>query len=207
MSIDGSSTAIVLKRRFSAGSFSTDLRYSSGVAVPMHWIAPDASGGLRIDDASIAPSAPPAPTTVCNSSMNRMMLSFSVTWLIKVLSRCSNSPRYFVPATTDAMSSSRISFERRIAGTSPVAILCARPSTIAVFPTPDSPISAGLFFLRRVRVWMMRSISASRPMTGSRFPAIASSTRLRPNSDSSPFFCGWRRAARIVIPMPDGGRK
>ena len=35
----------------------------------------------------------------------------------------------------------------------------ARPSTIAVLPTPGSPIRTGLFFLRRARIWMTRSIS------------------------------------------------
>ena len=151
-STDGSSTRIVLKRRFNAGSFSTDLRYASRVAVPIHWIAPEASGGFKIEEASIAPSAPPAPTTVCSSSMNRIILSDPVTWLIRFFNRCSNSPRYFVPATIEAMSSSTISLERNRDGTSPLAIRCANPSMMAVFPTPDSPISAGLFFLRRVRV-------------------------------------------------------
>ena len=36
-------------------------------------------------------------------------------------------------------------------GTSPRTILCANPSTIAVLPTPGSPISTGLFFVRRDR--------------------------------------------------------
>lgn len=31
-------------------------------------------------------------------------------------------------------------------GTSFLKILCARPSTIAVLPTPGSPISTGLFY-------------------------------------------------------------
>jgi hypothetical protein len=35
----------------------------------------------------------------------------------------------------------------------------ARPSTIAVLPTPGSPISTGLFFWRRERICMIRSIS------------------------------------------------
>ena len=34
-------------------------------------------------------------------------------------------------------------------GTSPATIRCASPSTIAVLPTPGSPISTGLFFVRR----------------------------------------------------------
>ena len=36
---------------------------------------------------------------------------------------------------------------------------CASPSTIAVLPTPGSPISAGLFLVRRERIWITRSIS------------------------------------------------
>ena len=40
---------------------------------------------------------------------------------------------------------------------------------MAVLPTPGSPISTGLFFVRRDRTCMTRSISFSRPMTGSSF--------------------------------------
>jgi hypothetical protein len=36
-----------------------------------------------------------------------------------------------------------------LSGTSPFIILWARPSAIAVFPTPASPINTGLFFVRR----------------------------------------------------------
>src|SRR4051794_22577711 len=36
---------------------------------------------------------------------------------------------------------------------------CASPSTTAVLPTPGSPISTGLFFWRRERICMIRSIS------------------------------------------------
>lgn len=35
------------------------------------------------------------------------------------------------------------------ARTSPLIIRCAKPSTIAVLPTPGSPISTGLFLVRR----------------------------------------------------------
>ena len=44
---------------------------------------------------------------------------------------------------------------------------------MAVLPTPGSPISTGLFFVRRESTWMMRRISSSRPITGSIFPARA----------------------------------
>lgn len=50
--------------------------------------------------------------------------------------RSSNSPRYLAPAIKAPMSSD-ISFRfLRDSGTSPVTIRCARPSAIAVFPTP-----------------------------------------------------------------------
>jgi hypothetical protein len=38
---------------------------------------------------------------------------------------------------------------------------------MAVLPTPGSPIRAGLFLVRRARIWITRSISFRRPMTGS----------------------------------------
>src|SRR3954447_27022950 len=54
---------ICWKRRSSAPSFSMYLRYSSSVVAPMHWISPRARAGLSTLLASMAPSAPPAPTT------------------------------------------------------------------------------------------------------------------------------------------------
>ena len=89
----GSSTLIGWKRRSSAASFSRCLRYSSSVVAPMVCSSPRASIGLRMLAASIAPSAAPAPTSVCSSSMNRMMsprvrISFST-----FLRRSSKSPR------------------------------------------------------------------------------------------------------------------
>ena len=87
------------KRRSSAASFSMYLRYSSSVVAPMHWISPRLSAGLRTLEASIAPSAPPAPTMVCSSSMNRMMFLARRTSFMTALMRSSNWPRYLVPAT------------------------------------------------------------------------------------------------------------
>src|SRR5262249_30540511 len=65
-------------------------------------------------------------------------------------------------------------------GTAPSAIRSASPSTIAVFPTPDLPISTGLFFVLRPRIWMSRASSESRPITGSSCPRRAASVRSRP---------------------------
>jgi len=65
------------------------------------------------------------------------------------------------------------------------AIREARPSTTAVFPTPGSPISTGLFFWRRERICITRSISVWRPTTGSSFPSVAIFVKLRPNWSSN----------------------
>ena len=69
---------------------------------------------------------------------------------------------------------------------------CDRPSTTAVLPTPGSPISTGLFLVRRDSTCMTRSISFSRPMTGSSLPSRASCVRLRPNWSRT--IDPWRRA-------------
>ncbi len=50
----------------------------------------------------------------------------------------------------------------------------ARPSAMAVLPTPASPTSSGLFLRRRHSVWMTRSSSLSRPISGSILPVSAS---------------------------------
>ena len=53
----------------------------------------------------------------------------------------------------------------------------AMPSTIAVFPTPGSPMSTRLFLVLRERTCMTRRISSSRPITGSILPRRAASVR------------------------------
>ncbi len=64
--------------RSRAGSFSMRLRYSSSVVAPIARSSPRARAGFRRLEASMAPSAAPAPTRVCSSSMKRMMLSLAV---------------------------------------------------------------------------------------------------------------------------------
>ena len=177
----GSSTMTGWNRRSRAASRSMYLRYSSSVVAPMHCSSPRDSGGFRMFAASIAPSAAPAPTSVWSSSMNRIASFVLRSSSMIFLSRSSNSPRYFVPATRDPMSRVRTRLFVRVSGTSPLTIRWARPSAMAVLPTPGSPISAGLFLSRRDRIWMTRSISFSRPMTGSSLPARASSVRLMPS--------------------------
>ncbi len=60
-------------------------------------------------------------------------------------------------------------------------------STTAVLPTPGSPMSTGLFLVGRVSTWLMRRISASRPMTGSSLPLFAISVRFTPYCSSAVF--------------------
>ena len=185
-STEGGSTRTGWNRRSSAASFSMCLRYSSSVVAPTSRSSPRASIGFSMLPASTAPSAAPAPTIVCSSSMKvtisppESAISFRT-----ALNRSSNSPRYFAPAIIAPMSSaiSRLFFSD--SGTSPSTIRCARPSTIAVFPTPGSPIRTGLFFVRRDSTWITRRISSSRPITGSSLPFLACSVRSRPNRSSA----------------------
>ena len=67
---------------------------------------------------------------------------------------------------------------------SPWTIFWARPSTTAVLPTPGSPTSTGLFLVRRHSTCITRSISFSRPITGSSLPSRAAAVRFRPNWSS-----------------------
>ena len=68
----GSLTITVWNRRSSAASFSMYFRYSSSVVAPTVCSSPRASIGFSMFDASIDPSAAPAPTTVWSSSMKRI---------------------------------------------------------------------------------------------------------------------------------------
>src|SRR4051812_27670954 len=144
--------------------------------------------GLSRLAASTAPSAAPAPTIVWSSSMKRMTSPrASAISLRTAFRRSSKSPRYFEPASSAPMSSAITRRSRSDSGTSPSTIRWARPSTMAVLPTPGSPIRTGLFFVRRERTWMTRRISSSRPITGSRRPAAAASVRSLPNLASASY--------------------
>ena len=176
----GSSTMTVWKRRSRALSFSKYFWYSSSVVAPMLRSSPRAKAGLRMLAASMAPSPLPAPTRVWISSMKRMMPPWAaVTSLTTLLRRSSNSPLYLAPATSAPMSSEKTRLSRRFSGTSPRAMRCAKPSTMAVLPVPGSPMRIGLFLVRRERICSTRRISSSRPITGSNLPSRASATRSR----------------------------
>mmetsp|Transcript_7851 Transcript_7851/g.22404 ORF Transcript_7851/g.22404 Transcript_7851/m.22404 type:complete len:257 (+) Transcript_7851:1830-2600(+) len=190
----GSGTSTGWKRRSRAGSFSMCFRYSSRVVAPMHWSSPRASAGLRMLAASMAPSAAPAPMRVCTSSIMRMMSSFCLISSMSFFRRSSNSPRYLVPATSRPMSRVTTCFPSMVSGTSPLAMRWARPSATAVLPTPGSPIRQGLFFVRRPRIWVTRSISLARPTHGSSRPSSADLVRLVPYSS---------RVGILLEPAPD----
>ncbi len=180
-STDGGSTITGWNRRSRAASFSMCLRYSSRVVAPIIRSSPRASIGFSMLDASMAPSAAPAPTRVCISSRNVMIPpSAALISSSTALSRSSNSPRYLAPATIEPRSRATMRLLSRPVGTSPSTIREASPSAMAVLPTPGSPMSSGLFLVRRLRTWMTRRISSSRPITGSSFPSAARATRSRP---------------------------
>ena len=100
-------------------------------------------------------------------------LFFSSSAIIALI-RSSNCPRYLVPATIAAMSNMTTLLSKSIRETFLLIILKAKPSTIAVFPTPGSPISIGLFFLRLLKICETRSISSSLPIIGSSASSSAS---------------------------------
>ncbi len=127
--------------------------YSPIVVAPIHWSSPLARAGFKMFEALTAPSAPPAPTTVCNSSIKVIIFpSFFFISSRSFFILSSNSPLYFVPATSPPISRAMSLLFFNTSGTFPDTILCAIPSTIAVLPTPGSPIRTGLFFVLLERI-------------------------------------------------------
>ena len=61
-------------------------------------------------------------------------------------------------------------------------ILGAKPSAIAVLPTPGSPIRTGLFLVLLPNICTTRSISSQRPTTGSSLDSLANLVKFVPNS-------------------------
>ena len=90
-------------------------------------------------------------------------------------SRSSNSPRYLVPATSELAESSIRRLPRNSAGTFPSTIRWARPPTMVVFPTPESPIKTGLLRSLSISVCMRR-----RPIRGVNCLRLACLVRSRP---------------------------
>ena len=182
------STCTFWKRRSKAPSFSMELRYSSSVVAPIHCMVPRARAGFRMLAASMEPGVAPAPIMVCISSMKMMMSGFCSNSLTSIFMRSSNCPRYLVPATTPVMSSVTRRLLKSMGEQWREAIICASPSTMALLPTPGSPMRMGLFFLRRPRISMTRCISAVRPTQGSSFDSRACWVRSVPKLSSTGVF-------------------
>ena len=117
--------------------------------------------------------------------------------------RSSNWPRYFVPATTPVISSVIMRLLNRVGEQRCMTIISASPSTMALLPTPGSPIRMGLFFLRRPKISTTRSISRSRPTQGSNLPNAAWSVKSVPKLSNTGVldltFCCW-----VVVVVADG---
>ncbi len=114
--------------------------------------------------------------------------------------RSSNSPRYFVPATSEPISNAIRRLFLSESGTSLVTIRCAKPSAIAVFPTPGSPIKTGLFFVRRDKICTTRRTSPERPTIGSILLSLANcvKSRAKPSNVGVPCGC-WRSCCFICL--------
>ena len=95
-------------------------------------------------------------------------------------SRSSNSPRYLVPATRELAESSISRLPRNSAGTLPSIMRWARPPTIVVFPTPESPIKTGLLRSLSINVCIKRRSSFSRPIRGVSCFRLACLVKSRP---------------------------
>ena len=140
-------------------------------------MVPRASAGFRMFAASMDPGVLPAPMMVCISSINIIMSGFFSSSCMSPRMRSSNCPRYFVPATMAVMSRLTTRLLKSAGLVLWCTMSCASPSTIALFPTPGSPMSMGLFFFRRPRISQTRCISRSRPTTGSSLSSAAAFVR------------------------------
>ena len=174
VSTSGSSSLTSWKRRARAASFSKYFLYSDQVVAAMVRSSPRASAGFSRLAASLPPAWPPAPIRVWASSMKRMIgVGEALISLMTDFRRFSNSPLTPAPACSRPMSSPRMETPFRRSGTSSSTTRTARPSTTAVFPTPASPTTMGLFLRLRARMSIIWEISRSRPKTGSISPARA----------------------------------
>ena len=144
------------------GRARSDALYSLKVVEPMQRSSPDASAGLSMFDASIEPPVvAPAPTMVWISSMKRIAfgvlldrLDHALEPLLELAAELgAREQRAHVERVDDLRPSSG---SRHLA---PRGSRSARPSTMAVLPTPGSPTKSGLFLRRRASTWMVRSSS------------------------------------------------
>ena len=131
--------------------------------------------------------------------MTRITLPADLISSIIFFNLSSNSPLYFVPATKRPISRVKTLLSSSMSGISPVCILWAKPSAIAVLPTPGSPIRTGLFFVLLPSIWTTRSISEWRPTTGSNFDSLANFVKFVPNSSRVAVF---KLPLVVLAPVP-----
>ena len=117
-------------------------------------------GLISVARSIVPPVVAPAPTVEWISSMKRMARGRSTSALMTALKRSSKSPRNRVPASSAPVSSENTSasFEQ-IGHVVAAAVAAARPSAIAVLPTPASPTNTGLFLRRRQSTSIVRCSS------------------------------------------------
>ena len=164
----------------------------------MHLSCPlDKAGLSKLEASKVPPEAAPAPMRVWISSMNNTALGLSFKDFKTPFKRCSKSPRYLVPASKAPISREYTTASARISGTSFWVMRQAKPSAMAVLPTPASPTNSGLFLRRRHRIWMVRSTSYSRPISGSILPSLASWFRFWVNCSSGEAFSDFSVASSL----------
>jgi len=129
-STEDSPTITVRKRRARAASFSTYFLYSLSVVAPMQRRSPRARAGFSRLAASMAPSAEPAPTSVCNSSMKQMISPFGTTISLTTASTGLRIAAELGAGDHRARSSATSFLFLSWSGTSPRTMRCARPSTL-----------------------------------------------------------------------------
>ncbi len=167
---EGSATVTGWKRRSSAASFSMCLRYSLNVVAPMTWISPRESAGLRMFAAFMLPSASPAPTRIVHLVDDKDDVSLAADLFNETL-----HARLKLAAELRSRDE-RSEIEQKYLLVAQLGRYVARgdalreTSAIAVLPTPGSPMRQGLFFWRRLRIWMTRSNSSLRPIIRSSLP-------------------------------------
>ena len=95
------------------------------------------------------PPPAPAPLILCASSIKQIVLPFFFKPFNTILKRSSKSPLYLEPANIAPISKLYTSYPFKNSGHVPFTILKARPSAIAVLPTPGSPTKITLFLVLR----------------------------------------------------------
>ena len=146
----GSLTTTGWNRRSSAASFSMCLRYSSSVVAPTVWSSPRASIGLSMLDASIAPFGGAGADDRVELVDEEDHLAGGVRHFLEDrLQPLLELAAVLRPGDERAHVERDDLLVLEALGTSCRTIRCASPSTTAVLPTPGSPMSTGLFFVRR----------------------------------------------------------